>query len=376
MVSFCVNLRYYLKKISLNSKRFKRTIYKLLKFFFKLFPIFSILLSLCFLICLIGGIVWLFANLEWFELKSKNELGDAFGGLSNPIIAFIGVIVTFMAFYIQYQFNREQSKLIDQQRKERIEEKSDRDIESYKINFDKKFYELLRIHIDIVNQFNIDNRFFNRKTFVKMHNEFVTIYNIVQKIIGDNKNVKCLTISYSIFFHGIEQTEIDKFKLLYKDDIKLIDDIYKRLSDLQCRYSRSMTVKKDKNLIYFDPLYGEIEFAFYPFDGHSHRLGHYFRHLINFLEIIDEALYFDENEKKQYMSILRSQLSNYEQSIIYYNALAWYQKDWYKFIVDYKLLKNLPLELTKIDKGPAQLFRDEIKMFKKNNEKLFFWVSI
>lgn len=48
---------------------------------------------------------------NWFnDLSSKNEIGDAFGGLTYPFISLIAVILTFCAFYVQYQFNIKQSQ--------------------------------------------------------------------------------------------------------------------------------------------------------------------------------------------------------------------------------------------------------------------------
>src|SRR5690554_5128709 len=156
-------LKKYKKILNRNRNRRKK-LDKFLKLY-KLYPILFIFVTLFIVIAAISAIVLAVANWEWFELKSKNELGDAFGGLANPIVAFIGVIVTFLAFYIQYKFNREQSTLIAQQRSERIQDKKDRDLELSKEQFDRKFYELLKIHNDNVKEFNIDNKYLGRECF-------------------------------------------------------------------------------------------------------------------------------------------------------------------------------------------------------------------
>jgi hypothetical protein len=45
-----------------------------------------------------------FSNINNIEL-SPNEKGDAIGGIINPIIGLIGVLLTFLAFYVQFQAN-------------------------------------------------------------------------------------------------------------------------------------------------------------------------------------------------------------------------------------------------------------------------------
>lgn len=44
-------------------------------------------------------------------LHSLNQVGDAIGGISSPFIGLTAVILTFMAFYVQYTFNRTQSQI-------------------------------------------------------------------------------------------------------------------------------------------------------------------------------------------------------------------------------------------------------------------------
>lgn len=44
--------------------------------------------------------ILIFTDVIPFKIDGYNEIGDAFGGLVNPLIATVGVTVTFLAFYI------------------------------------------------------------------------------------------------------------------------------------------------------------------------------------------------------------------------------------------------------------------------------------
>ncbi len=63
------------------------------------------------------AVPYLLPHTDYFGL-SANEIGDAFGGLANPIIGFMGVCLTFLAFYIQYKSNERQNFELEVQKKE------------------------------------------------------------------------------------------------------------------------------------------------------------------------------------------------------------------------------------------------------------------
>ena len=63
------------------------------------------------------AVPYLLPHTDYFGL-SPNEIGDAFGGLANPVIGFMGVCLTFLAFYIQYKSNERQNFELEVQKKE------------------------------------------------------------------------------------------------------------------------------------------------------------------------------------------------------------------------------------------------------------------
>ncbi|MFV8358241.1 putative phage abortive infection protein, partial [Flavobacterium sp. XS1P32] len=97
------------------------------------------------------------------------------------------------------------------------------------------------------------------------------------------------------------------------------------------------------------------------YGGHQFRLGHYFRHLYQTVKFINNHDNIDYQTKYEYVKILRSQLSTYEQAILFTNSLSQMGKSWelqpkinsqlkkykkydFELITKYNLIKNLPGE--------------------------------
>lgn len=221
--------------------------FKKIKKTFILFPIISSITLLFISITVIGSFVWLFANLEWFELKSKNELGDAFGGLTNPIIAFIGVIVTFLAFYIQYKFNREQSKLIAQQRAERIQDKIENENEN---NFKYFSDEFLRIEKKIMDLNNSALKLKDDKVNDSNSHHFNKVLNDLIYIISIFNNLIKLIDLYRIDKQKDKNNFIDKYDRIILSNIYFLDKALFR--DILEQYELLLELSFIKNLIDYE----------------------------------------------------------------------------------------------------------------------------
>ncbi|WP_223606430.1 hypothetical protein [Chryseobacterium sp. OSA05B] len=60
--------------------------------------------------------IYIASHLNWgFNMSDKNMIGDAIGGISAPFIGISTCILTFIAFYVQYDFNKKQSIFIKKQ---------------------------------------------------------------------------------------------------------------------------------------------------------------------------------------------------------------------------------------------------------------------
>lgn len=72
------------------------------------------------------------------DFTKTGQIGDTIGGIMNPFIGISAVIVTGLAFYMQYQANDLVRKQFEVQK------------------FENQFYEMLRIHQKNVEDFDVN----------------------------------------------------------------------------------------------------------------------------------------------------------------------------------------------------------------------------
>lgn len=88
-------------------------------------------------------------------------------------------------------------------------------------------------------------------------------------------------------------------------------------------------------------------------------MGHYFRHLYQTVKFIADNGLLKETEKKNYLEVLRSQISNHEQVLLLYSYLGDFGKKWEdennRYFSNYEMIHNIDetmliegLELTSI----------------------------
>ncbi len=289
---------------------------------------------------------------KWVKLE-PNVIGDAFGGTIGPIVGFVGVVLTFFAFYVQYQANETQRKTW------RIE------------RFESKFYELLRIHKENVAEMNIGDKVKGRDCFIEMFLELRALYFFTTNHFNPDKdNLNILEFSYEMFFHGYRN-----FRRKALNEEKLSDLIthFQTYINANITSNEKKECYKNTDTITFCTIshYGNTDSSFkvkerlfFPFknlpvlNGNYNRLEHYYRHLYLMVKYVDEKC--EEQHKQEYFDLIRAQLSNYEQLLMYYNSLAWFQEEWKPYFVNYKLIKNLPVALADFDKNPEEYFQKEL----------------
>jgi hypothetical protein len=272
---------------------------------------YSSKISALFIIIAIFGFAILMLPFAFEGSNTPNYgiVGDTVGGLLNPLIAIPATILTFLAFWVQYKANDEVRK-------------------QFKIQqFESQFYEMIHLHKENVNELSIDD-FLNdsstsdvkreikgRHVFFKLTEIFETLLKYSKNVVTYDMNKKEFNDAYLIFFWGFSYST-------------RVDAEFKK--------------KLEGSGIYSDIGLGK----FAEYEGVSFLLGHYYRHLFMTVKfVVDSTVITDYEEKMKYLKILRSQLSNHEQIILFYNWLSGFGGEWEDeknhFFTKYKMIHNL-----------------------------------
>lgn len=292
---------------------------------------------------------------EDFDYMKTGQIGDTIGGLMNPFIALAGVIVTGLAFYIQYKANLQQRELFlleQAENKRQLQEQINSQNRQIQLQqFESQFYEMLKLHRENISEMKINGYDFEethnqlrrfekttdgRKIFVVMQTEFECILNLYTK---DNKLDKVgFQKCYQLFFSGL-----DRYEKAYPTETIFIEMLKKARQRHENPAKDSLTTNQDRKE--FLP-YVKLYFNYKPFSGHAQRLGHYFRHLyLTVKSVANSTIVTDYDERMRYLRILRAQLSNHEQILLFYNWLSEYGSDWendtHAFFTEYCMIHNL-----------------------------------
>lgn len=325
------------------------------------------------------------------EISIFGQLGDLFGGIMNPLIAISAALLTFLAFWMQYQANQD----IQQQ---------------FKVQqFERQFYEMLRLYKENVNEMKIqgyatevseetilpkdkkivrtiiERNVEGRKVFVSMYEELILCIEICESLnpqLGKMSSDDLNKIAFDIFFFGIksnyflrnfEYSSIEEEKI-QAEKINLLRRVFKDL--------RNKHKENGASDVYYEIKECEkrfkINLKYRPFSGHENRLGHYYRHLFYAVKYVvrkEKEGFITYNEAREYLKLLRAQMSNYEQLLLYYNYIIGYGRDWENegFLTKYRMLHNLPIDKVKKVHRPRRHFKDFIATIQEGETPMFEW---
>lgn len=223
------------------------------------------------------------------------------------LIAAVGILLTFAAFYIQYLFNYRQKVDLSKER------------------FENQFFHLLDVSRDICHNTYIPNVGNGKIAFHYMFYEYKAIYNLILKrgLIKNNHPEIVNKVAFCIFINGVSYG--------FKPDIdpKLIDDsslnsFVDNLLELQAQseaHGENGTV--DSGVTYImDYRRRHIKY----FDGHRVRLIHYFNYILLILNHISESEKDKDKRDMDMMMYLCGELSEHELGLLY--AYVYYRNDW------------------------------------------------
>jgi len=258
----------------------------------------NVALSIIVIIALFLAIVVSITYFNKFDGNLSNEqahwgeFGDYIGGVLNPIFGFLALIALLMTISLQateLKLTREELKnssdALNAQNKTLITQ-----------NFENSFFQMLRLHNDIVN--SID--------FVRG---------------GGTRQV--VTTSGRDCFPVMLERLISRY-----ESNKLIDD-------------EKLKTEQSYNIFY---------------DSLQVELAHYFRYLFNIFKFIHNS---EISNKRFYSNLIRAQLSNHELVILFYNCLSEHGKERFlPLAIEYAMFNNLPESLL-LDKSHKSWLPDE-----------------
>lgn len=271
------------------------------------------------------GVVLVLWGLNWCgvsefinEPTKQGTFGDMFGAVNALFsgLAFAGLIITLL-------YQREELKLQREELQEtRKELKGQRE------------------------EFEEQNKTMKRQRF---ENTFFNMLSLQQEIVANL---------------SVESKEVKRAEVVinnYKGR-EVFEKIYEGINEYVLYELQSIGIKEIVD--------GNIEN--YNSNGWLiSRFDHYFRHLYRIFKYIDESDLIDEKERYDYASIVRSQLSDYELVMLFYNCLA--QKDngteenkFKPLIEKYAIFNNLREDLL-AKKDHYKLYKDGAYNYKKTN---------
>lgn len=197
------------------------------------------------------------------------------------------------------------------------------------------------------------------KTYMqgKQFNElFVTQqeYERQLQIWGDKLQERTFSsIAYMITYMGVRKfnNSLLKNKYLSQYNPTYIDELLKHFKKRLAQYAPNKLKNPTGDRLHQTDIQNCNDKEYYGFQD---EIGNYFRLLYQAVSYVDNQQILAYQEKYNYVKILRGQMSNMEEVVLFYNSLcdlglAWeYEKPKKDLITKYNLIKNIPADLTKI----------------------------
>lgn len=224
---------------------------------------------------------------EFFDLSKDDtaRIGDSIGGITAPFVAILAAVLTFLAFWVQYEFNEKQQTSIEKQR------------------FEHNFYEMLNIHESITQSLKLmiidENSALDSEDSIVAKREGRGVFQLLYEYMPITANSG---VAKGIILPNAKQ--------------------YKGLKELFQSNDNRFEIYENNNAVSF--------------------LDHYFRQLYSIFTMIIENKNLDNNGKYEYCRIVRSTLSQYELLLLFYNCLSSNGVEKFKPIIeDWAIMNNL-----------------------------------
>ena len=286
----------------------------------------------------------------WFDSDSISNYGD-----------FLGGIATVISIYYLYRTLHEQGRQFQIQ------------------NFEGRFLEMVRFNRNAVEQMNcIDTsrkempKVEGKEVFEFFHSQLNEAIEIIKVFVAKDQNrlfdesegeknvwsdnlrkeQKINNIAFLITFFGVKNAGYNLLKTRYLLQYNT-EGVEKLLREFRLKLSASAcTNTKSANPI---DISKQIKNEEKLFAGFQYSVGNYFRTLFQCVKYVNKQAFLNYEEKYEYVKMLRCQMSNVEEKILFYDTICDLGKAWEyegkknkdvnsQLITKYNLIKNIPLK--------------------------------
>lgn len=325
------------------------------------------ILSLAWSMLILGGVIssyfifTAYADGYWIwgdkvEYDTTGQFGDFFGGVIGTFFALAGTLLLVLTFQEQSKQNKRES-------------------------FETKFYEMLHLHKQNVEEIQVGEKR-GREAIELLFYNLRDIYMIVENAVSEIERINPSTddkeevkrfdrmkkflsksnnklnfihnLSYGYFFYGVRNYYVTK----NKQDVQY---------DINVEVTAILVVNKTSKFL---------------FSPRNSLLGHYFRHLYQTVQFIAREENLQEDEKYNYAKMVRAQLSDFEQALLYYNSLSVMGKKWITpigivdikkmcLIARFRLIKNMPYYFEYFGIKPGDFFEVEKEVWQTHGGNFF-----
>lgn len=237
-------------------------------------------------------------NLDEGTYGSLIDLYQTRLNVGNWIVAVIGAALTYIAFYVQYEYNSNLKEDLAQER------------------YENKLFHMLDVYRDICNNTSIPNVGQGKIAYHYMFYEYKAIFNILKteesilEQICDHDDCTINYIAFTYFLNGVSEdgldTTIDENILSKtgKENIKKILLSHRKKSE------KLSDAKRDPGVKYLrDYRNKKIKL----FDGHRFRFMPY----IKYVSLIVEFMASSKHSKTNYVEFLSKEQTDHEIGLIY-----------------------------------------------------------
>lgn len=321
--------------------------------------------------------------------------GDQFGAVNALFsgLAFVGLIYTIIqqnrSIELQRKDLKNQLRELQQNGKEMIAQTKQFEKQNESMNlerFENRFFQMLQTHHDNVMSMKTEKH--------QGHDCFEVFVQQLEK-------------NYSVFNDML--TKIAYGEIIYQGHQQRLTEIIKHMDAGSRRdfvfamaYGRlfygssyKTSYKPDSDLGYLSRIINGEQKAstggltYTPNICNiprSSQLGHYYRHLMMMVKYVDGNYRMSEDRRYEYVKMIRAQMSDYEQVLLYYNAISPLGKSWiykdgvndedghyiYCLLIKYRLIKNIPHFFKYFYYDPRVRFKEELSMWEATHEDNFF----